>query len=282
MSMKVRKAALAACSDPLSESRRPQIEKLICMLKERGLAVDVSPYLFGCSECDPGRKKAEVLNSFFSDPEVEFVFDVSGGDLANTVLRYLDYDAIGKSRAAFYGFSDLTTVINAIVTKTGREAVNYQVRNIADEAADAGIVEYWEKAVLGHSITPGDLDVRFLRGKSMRGRVAGGNVRCMLKLAGTPYWPDLRGRILLLESLGGSVSQMTTMIEQYLELGAAEKISGILLGTFTKMEESGASPDMPEIVLRMFPDNIPVAQTRYVGHGKNARAIVIGRETELG
>ena len=180
MTMRKRKAALCACSDPLSESRRSQIEQLINMLEERGLTVTASPYLFGCAEPDQGKSKADVLSGFFADPEMEFVFDVSGGDLANTVLRHLDYSAIRNSRAHFYGFSDLTTVINAIYTRTGREAVNYQVRNIAalDEAE-----QYFDRAVLQHRIKENDLEAEMLRGDSIRGRVIGGNLRCMLKLA---------------------------------------------------------------------------------------------------
>ena len=305
-----RKAALTACSDPLPGSGREIVEEVAQYLADRGLVVERSPYLFGCNEPDPGRKKAEVLNGFFKDPEMEFIFDVTGGDLANTVLRYLDFEGIRESRAVFHGFSDLTTVINAIAAKTGREAVNYQIRNIAGTAGRAGAKgtaaagpagtaagaagkaglhavsleerrQYFDRAVLKREISPEDLEARFVRGDSMRGRVVGGNVRCMLKLAGTEYWPDLRGAILLLEAHGGGVSQMTTMVEQYLELGAAEQINGVLLGTFSSMEEKGLQPAMPEIVLRMFPENIPVAQTRFVGHGKDARAIVIGREIAL-
>lgn len=279
MAMGKRKAALCACSDPLSESRRPQIEQLVNMLEARGLSVVCSPYLFGCAEPDQGKSKADILNGFFADPEMEFIFDVSGGDLANTVLRHLDHDTIGSSNAHFYGFSDLTTVINAIYTRTGREAVNYQVRNIT---ALNGDVQYFDRAVLQHRIEADDLEAVMLRGNSMRGCVIGGNLRCMLKLAGTQFWPDLRGKILLIESLGGGVSQMTTMIEQYMELGAAEQISGVLLGTFTNMEREGLKPTMEEIVLRAFPKQIPVAATRFVGHGSNARAIVIGREIEIG
>ena len=292
MTMRKRKAALCACSDPLSEVRRPQIEQLVNMLEARGLTVTASPYLFGCAEPDQGKSKAAVLSGFFADPEMEFVFDVSGGDLANTVLRHLsggdlantvlrhlDYSAIRNSRAHFYGFSDLTTVINAIYTRTGREAVNYQVRNIAalDEAE-----QYFDRAVLQHRISENDLEAEMLRGDSIRGRVIGGNLRCMLKLAGTQFWPDMRGKVLLLESLGGGVSQMTTMIEQYMELGAAEMISGVLLGTFTNMDREGLKPSIEEIVLRAFQREIPVARTRFVGHGSDARAIVIGREIELG
>ena len=40
----------------------------------------------------------------------------------------------------------------------------------------------------------------------MEGIVVGGNIRCLLKLAGTPYWPDMREKILLLESFGGKTA----------------------------------------------------------------------------
>ena len=283
----IRKAALTACSDPLPESAGEIIGEIAQFLTDRGLTVEQSPYLFGCDEPDPGKKKAGVLNRCFKDPDMEYIFDATGGDLANTVLRHLDFEAVRESKAVFHGFSDLTTVINAITAKTGREAVNYQIRNIVGAQRPNDTVtpeerrQYFDRAVLGHAVAAEDLEVKFLRGTSMRGRVQGGNVRCMLKLAGTQYWPDLRGAILLLESHGGGVSQMMTMVEQYLELGVADEISGVLLGTFSKMEEKGLQPGMPEIVLRMFPEKIPVAQTRFVGHGKDARAIAIGREIEL-
>lgn len=281
MNKTVRKAALAACSDPLAESRRPVIENLIRILEERNIAVIASPYLYGCDEPDPGRAKAQFLNSVFADPEVEFVFDVSGGDLANTVLRHLDFDAIAASKASFYGFSDLTTVINAIASQTGREAVNYQARNIAPGPVYEELLQYFDGKILQHAVSTDDLEIQFLRGSSMSGRVFGGNIRCMLKLAGTKYWPDLEGAILLLEAMSGGVSQMRTMIEQYLELGAAEKINSVLLGTFSQMEKDDLRPAIQEIVLEAFPESIPVAQTRFVGHGKDARAIVIGREESL-
>lgn len=65
MTMRKRKAALCACSDPLSESRRPQIGQLVNMLESRGLSVVCSPYLFGCAEPDQGKSKADVLSGFF-------------------------------------------------------------------------------------------------------------------------------------------------------------------------------------------------------------------------
>lgn len=40
----------------------------------------------------------------------------------------------------------------------------------------------------------------FLRGTRMEGTVLGGNIRCLLKLAGTQYWPDLPGNFCSLNA----------------------------------------------------------------------------------
>ena len=142
-------------------------------------------------------------------------------------------------------------------------------------------MEYFDRKVLEHAISAEDLEVEFLRGNAMRGRVVGGNIRCLLKLAGTPFWPDMRGAVLLLEAHSGGASQMTTMLEQLMELGTAEQVGGVLLGTFTQMERDGLRPEIGELVMKMFPEKVPVARTRFVGHGHDARAIVIGKEIEL-
>ena len=45
-----------------------------------------------------------------------------------------------------------------------------------------------------------DIKYEFLQGKYMEGVVAGGNIRCLLKLAGTEYMPDMTDKILVLEN----------------------------------------------------------------------------------
>ena len=325
---KRRKAALVGCSDPLDNSMKDEIGRLAQILSEEGLQVEISPFIFeeGVISYISGRQKAEALNVYFQDPEMAFIFDVSGGDLANSVLPYLNYDAIRESKAVFFGFSDLTTVINAIIAKTGKAAVNYQVRNLLRDK-DGELLDYFRNHILkiheflasesvhesGHESvhesvhesgnesgnTTADyavdcqpagktnplmdpLEIHFLRGTSMEGRILGGNVRCFLKLAGTPYWPDLDGAILLLEAYGGGVNQMVTALNQYQQLGVLDRIRGVLLGTFTYMEKNHISPAMRDMVLEMLPKGIPVAETRYVGHGRDARGIILGQYTYIG
>ena len=115
----------------------------------------------------------------------------------------------------------------------------------------------------------------------MSGILVGGNIRCLLKLAGTPYWPDMNGKILFLEARSGKLSQIVTYFSQLKQMGVFEQINGLLLGTFTELE---CNPDMPQVkdVIRDFVSGeLPVAVTGEVGHGMDSKALVIGEYLEL-
>ena len=116
----------------------------------------------------------------------------------------------------------------------------------------------------------------------MEGTVVGGNVRCLLKLAGTPYWPDIRGKILLLEGLGTTVANAAAYVAQLDQLGALKDAAGILLGTFTRMEQRGDIPTFAEILMRRLSADKPVAKTQQIGHGADSRAVRIGGYLHLG
>ena len=64
-------------------------------------------------------------------------------------------------------------------------------------------------------------------------------------------------------------------------MGVFEKINGILLGTFTKMEGEHCTPTMEELVQRYVGPDMPIAKTYEIGHGVDSKAVVIGREIHL-
>ena len=66
----------------------------------------------------------------------------------------------------------------------------------------------------------------FLRGTRMEGTVLGGNIRCLLKLAGTQYWPDFTGKLLFLECNGGEVPQIVAYLNQLSQLGVFVRYPG--------------------------------------------------------
>ena len=112
----------------------------------------------------------------------------------------------------------------------------------------------------------------------MSGILVGGNIRCFLKLAGTEYFPDLPGNILLLEAYGGDEPQFLTYFSQLEQLGAFQKVSGILLGTFTQLEREKGAEQVWRLLKDFVPEPLPVAKTAFIGHGTDSRAAVIGEK----
>ena len=274
----MKKAAIVACSDALSSKDRPQIGELTAFLRSIGIETEMSSCIFadeGVFAGTPSERAAELMK-MFTDSEIEEIYDVSGGNIANQILDELDYEAIAASRATFWGYSDLSTVINAIYTMTGKESVLYQVKNmVRGNYTTIQRERFQNRAELfAPSFT-------FVQGSAMKGVVVGGNIRCFLKLAGTRYFPDLQGKVLLLESLGGEVPQMATYLSQLKQIGAFDKVSGVLLGTFTTMERNGCVPDIVALVKEVCGRELPIAKTAEIGHGDDSKAIVIGREIEL-
>lgn len=276
--MQKRKAAVVCCSDARHNDEKEKIFLSVRKLEQSGFDVIISDYIFAeknayCAA--DARERAAELMKFYTDKEITDIFDVSGGNIANSILPYLDYGVIAESNAVFWGYSDLTTVINAIYAQTGKSSVLYQVKNLAGAFSDIQ-TERFCGYVGGKNRDIFDFKYSFLRGESMEGVVIGGNIRCFLKLAGTPYMPDLNGKILFLEALNCTPAQVETFISQLCHLGAFNRINGILLGTFTKMEEKRSQPTAEEIILRMTEPDLPVAKTYETGHGQDSKAVMIG------
>jgi len=276
------KVGIVCCSNGQPRTAGESLERLNDILQRLGVFPVFSEHIYAQKSVfsGSGKERAESLMEFYRDAEIQAIFDISGGDIANEVLPWLDFDVIAGSGKSFWGYSDLTTVLNAIYARTGQKGVLYQVRNL--------IYPYGEKqqADFAAAVFEGrdglfSFGYTFVQGEEMRGAVAGGNIRCLLKLAGTPYWPDLRQKILLLESYGGEVPQMTTYLNQLKQMGVFEQISGILLGTFTQMEREKCSPGITELVREYAGAGLPVAKTNEIGHGADAKGIVIGEEISL-
>lgn len=270
------RVGIAACSNGLEESARPELERLLQALRAMGMDPVCSPHLFARRSAfsADGEARARALMDFYRDDGIREIFDVSGGDLANEILPWLNYEVIARSDKCLWGYSDLTCVLNAILARTGRTSMLYQARNLVRRDGAGQIARFQDMMAGGDGLTR--FSFRFLRGSSMEGVAAGGNVRCLLKLAGTPFWPELRGKILLLEGLGTTVPQAAAYVAQLRQTGALDAAAGILVGTFTRMEERGDRPSFEELLLASVDPGKPVAKTDQVGHGADSRAVRIG------
>ena len=274
------KIALVVCSNGKKIEDRARLVKLEVVLKEMCLVPVFSSYIyedkFGRSTS--AKWRANELMKFYEDHSIKAVFDISGGDLANEVLDYLDYDIIRKKNKPFFGYSDLTTVLNAITTKTQQVTYLYQIMNIIDSVERRAD---FEKTLLNNKDGLTDISWQFLQGESVEGIVVGGNIRCFLKLAGTEYFPNLDNKVLFLEGMSTTIEGLITHLTQLKQIGVFNKISGLLLGTFTKIEQNFQIEDIYEILKDFVPENIPIVKTVEVGHGKDSKMLLIGQKIKL-
>ncbi len=273
------KVAIVCCSNGQKPAYKEKLNILQRTLEEIGLYPVFSDCIYekGSVFSGSAKERADSLMHFYEDEEIKAIFDISGGDIANEVLPFLDYNVIAKSEKMFWGYSDLTTIINAIYTKTGKKSVLYQVRNLIYDDADKQIANF-TNTVMNQTADLFQFDYDLVQKEEMHGIVVGGNIRCLLKLAGTEYWPDMNGKILLLEARSGMVPQMVTYLNQLKQMRVFDKVAGILLGTFTEMEEKGCLPDIIDLVKRYAGTDIPIAKTAEIGHGIDTKGIIIGRK----
>lgn len=275
-------AALTACSDLLSEEAKGQVNQVCAYLQSLGLEPRKSSLLYGTALEAKPREKAAILNQFYRDRRVRVIFDVSGGNASNELLPYLDYEAAKREPKLFWGYSDCTALLNAIYAETGNPGVLWQIRNLAKGDGNRQKARF-QRWIEGRDSELFQVNWQFRQGSFMEGILVGGNLRCFLKLAGTPYFPDLEGKLLFLEGLSGSPAFLASLLSQLAQTGAFNKISGLLLGTFTELESRQEYPDIFELLLRCgLPERLPVAATGEVGHGADAKALWIGKMMSAG
>lgn len=264
----MKKVGIVCCSNGIEIDQEKYLLKLENELKNLGVTIVWSPYIYkqdGIRSAD-AEKRAKVLMDFCKDEEIDAVFDISGGDIANEILEYIDFHQITKM---FWGYSDLTTILNAIYSQTQKQTVLFQIRNLIDN--ELQIQRIKQKTLF-------QLDYQMLQGKMMKGIVVGGNIRCFLKLAGTIYFPNVKDKLLLLEAYSGDEAKLITYFSQLKQMKVFDKIQGLIIGTYTEYFQNHELADLIELVKRYIPNDLPIIYTKDIGHSKNAKAIVIGKE----
>lgn len=277
------KIGIVACSNAHKINNKPKIEKLLETIKDIGLIPICSKYIYEKYSIfsGSGKERGNSLMEFYKDKEIKAIFDISGGDIGNEILDYLDFQIIKKNYKPFFGYSDLTTIINSIYKKINMPSYLYQIRNLISDFEDMQRERFTNSLFKGKDDLF-DINFKFIQGSNMEGIVIGGNIRCFLKLAGTPYMPDFKEKILLLESLGGGVGIMTSHLNTLKQMGVFKKVNGIILGTFTNMESEKLIPTIEEIVRCVIDDEtLPIIKTQEIGHQNDSKSIIIGKKMKF-
>lgn len=275
------KIALVACSNQLNISSKNKIKEIIKIFNSFNIEVLVSKNIFKTNiQYSSGEVRGKELNKFFKDDSIKYIFDISGGDLCNEILPYLDFNCIKNSKAIYFGYSDLSVLLNSIYKKTNKISYYYNLKNITNENA---FKDFYNTFIVNDSNSLFNIsNYTFIEGSSLNGIVIGGNIRCTLKLAGTEYFPNFNNSVLFLESYSGDLTKIRTFLAQYKLMNVFSNINGIILGQFTELSMKNQYNELINIMKKICNENnISLVVTDNIGHSNDSKGIAIGKYLDI-
>ena len=110
------KICILGCSDgtPPQSHAVSQLKQTLADVFHLSAQIDAALYETDTGRTQPPRIRAEALTAACLDPEIQAIFDVSGGDAANAVLPYLDFSLLRRHPKPFFGYSDLSVLLNPL------------------------------------------------------------------------------------------------------------------------------------------------------------------------
>ena len=227
-------------------------------------------------------ERAADFNQLIADPEVELIL-FGGGEGANELLPYIDFENIKKNPKRICSYSDGTFILNPIWAQTGLETYYGQAPHLFLDMSDYDAKHFW-----GH-LVHGDIEEhvpnsewKVQTGGVGEGILIGGYARNFALNISSKYLPlDPNGKYVLFvedhESFGGVdyVSAMLTHIEQDKLM---ERVTGVIFGNYSENEH----PELLGRLKRMGEaHHIPVVYCDDFGHGWNHAILPIGRRVRL-
>ena len=263
------------------------INASIALMEASGFKVKFGKYVFedtlgyGTSP----EKRAAHINWAFTDDEVKAIMCVKGGEDSNTALDYIDYKMIKNHPKIICGFSDNTSILNAIHEKTGLvtyhgptfKSLTSWETGYAYKQFIKTFAENTESLIMGE---PEDEYTTIQAGQAT-GELVGGNLSLFTKLVCGKYAVNLQDKILFLEELGFEAApEMVNSNIYYLKQnGVFDKIAGLWIGNY----EHPSKISLEKIVMNAIGDEykFPIIKSDNFGHIDKKIIIPIGTKAEI-
>jgi muramoyltetrapeptide carboxypeptidase len=220
---------------------------------------------------DDARRLAE-LNSAFRDPGTKAVFCARGGYGSMRLLPRIDLSELPDK--PLIGFSDITA-LHLLWQREGRKSIHGPVVTQLGKQPDN------VQRALGKLLFKGEppklTGATAIRSGTVRGTLVGGNLSVLTRLLGTPYLPELRGTILLLEDVGERPYRLDRMFTHLRLSGLLDGVAGIALGQLTGCEEQDADYTADDVVREILSElPMPSAMGFPVGHAEPNLPLLLG------
>ena len=269
-------------SDKIIDEDIPEIKEAERLLKENGYNVVFSKNVYknttgyGAS----AKEKAEDINYMYANKDIKAIMSLKGGFNSNSVYEYLDFNVIKENNKIICGYSDSTSYINYIHSKTGNIGFigpNFKSLNSPDTnyySLDEMLKRFENNYF---DLATDENEFRIIKDGQSEGELIGGNLSLITELLDDI---DFSNKILFLEEF--SFESPSAMVSNYLyrlrQKGIFNKVSGIWLGNYE------GEVSIEKILLDTIEDmnlNIPIIKSDNFGHIERKITVPLGVKAKI-
>jgi muramoyltetrapeptide carboxypeptidase len=262
--------------------------------EDQGYQVKLAPGIYSRDGYLAGNaaSRASDLTDMFRDPDIDAVQCFQGGFGSTEVLEHLDLDLVREHPKPFVGKSDVTSLHAAftrlvgLVTFYGPGLVDVGRKDASDLTKERLLMALTSTEPIGE--VPNDPDDRFVRslgGGLARGVMIGGALWVLALTVGTPWQPDLEGKVLFFEEIGEQPWRMDALLTNLRQSGVLDGVVGVVVGELVDCDWRDDRSDFPQTLStedvlekHVAALGVPAIYGLPLGHGKHLATVPLGVE----
>jgi len=225
------------------------------------------------------QERVEELNNLIRDPKVRCIMATMGGMVSNSMLPYIDYEALKKDPKIIIGYSDVTALLFGIYSQTG--LITYYGPALVSSFGEIGYFlkethtyfknivenphlpykianpEYWTEDYIDWQVQTKEKSKTVnklvtIKPGEVTGRLIAGNLNTISGIFGSPYMPKIKkGDILLIEDSFKDAADIERSFSHLLISGVFDLIGGLILGKHEKFDDKGSNRMPYEIMMEV-------------------------------
>lgn len=256
------------------------------------------------------KERVEELNKLIRDPEIKCIMSTIGGMNSNSLLPYIDYEALKSNPKIIIGYSDVTAILMGIYAKTGiktyygpalvasfgefppyNEMTFSYFEDILMKDSSNYIYkapEFWTEEFIDWSTQDRGKNRRentwlSLKDGIVEGRLIIGNLNTMSGFWGTEYMPEIKkGDILFIEDSLKDIATIERTFSLLKLSGIFDRIGGLIYGKHELFKDLGTGRKPYEVLLEVLGDyNFPLLVDVDCSHTHPMFTMPIGSRVRL-
>ncbi len=277
----LKKGDLIRIVSPAGPVESGRLNKGVEVLESFGYNVDIAPYALSKNGYTAGTTTERLFDllSSLTDPKVSAVICSRGG---YGVIRLLDHFPwkvlIGEIPKIFIGFSDISAFQIPLWERCGWISFSGPQVAALGSIVNQESTDYLQGILDGSVLNGDEIEIGLTPIRDGLLNLDCDLIPCclsiLLSLMGTPYFPDLTGKILCIEDINEPMYRIERMLWQLEASGTVNSIEGLMLGNFLN---KGENQDISNIVSDIFNKHkFPIWQGLPYGHGEDCMTLPVG------